>query len=379
MSASDAIDEESSRTATQGQGNGISADVSQLQGSGHKWTRSRMPWFSVSFILIVVLIALAGSQYILYEATLVAIYGLVAVSQDWLFGRAGQISLGAAALMTVGAFTTARMSSEAWGQFPAPIVVSFIFGGLVGLVVGVPGLRFKGIYLMLTTLALQVIVSFAAQEYQGADNDAGFAVVAPHWGSLQLGGGRSLFIISSLILAAALVALDGMLRSAPGRAWSAIRQHSAAAATLGINPTRWKLLAFVGSSSLASVAGSLYAYQIGQVSYSYFTLDLSIALLIMVFIGGIGSTVGPLIGAAIVVLLPSELQELSSSSLLQNLPGISMWLDNHEAVLSSGVFGALLLVVLLFERGGIYVMVQRLAIAIGRTVLHRWGAVRGAR
>jgi branched-chain amino acid transport system permease protein len=323
-----------------------------------------------AFVIAVLAVLLGGSSYVLYEAALVCIYAIVTVSQEWLFGRSGLVSLGPAAIMAVGAFTTATLSSEGWAVFPVPILVSLVFGGVVGLIIGIPGLRFSGLYLMLTTLALQFIVAFAGQEYQGMNimHQVGIPVIPPHWGSLQLTSSRSLFVISAVILGLILLALSALYRGVPGRIWLAIRQDEAAASVLGVNVARWKVAAFIGSSALTAVGGSLYAYQSALADYNSYSLDLSLALVVMVFIGGVGTMTGPIIGAAVIVLLPVGVSQLAGT--LSGLPAASAWLTTNEAVVANGAYGFVLLLVLLFERDGIFGLLRRL----GRLCLRllRW-------
>ncbi|HVV08120.1 branched-chain amino acid ABC transporter permease [Amycolatopsis sp.] len=335
--------------------------------------RSRPRWLSsgtagtVIYVVAALAIFLGGSDNLLYQGVLVAIYAIVTVSQEWLFGRAGLVSLGPAAIMAVGAFTTARLSAEGWGVFPVPLLVSFVFGGVIGLLIGIPGLRFSGLYLMLTTLALQFIVSFAAQRYQGLDHLAGFSVEPPHWGSLDLSTPQALFAIAAVVLGLVLAGLYALYRGVPGRIWNAMRQDEAAASVLGVHLVRWKLAAFVGSSALTAVGGSLFAYQAGQVTYAGFSLDLSLALVVMVFIGGVGTLTGPVLGALVIVLLPLGVNQLAGT--LSGSGELASWLTLHEAVLANAIYGLVLLLVLLYERDGIFGLLRRLAhalLALGR-------------
>jgi branched-chain amino acid transport system permease protein len=345
-------------------------DVPGVPASGHpgdeprgRGARLRSPRVAGSAIFVIAALAvlLGGSEYVLYESVLICIYAIVTVSQEWLFGRAGLVSLGPAAIMAVGAFTTATLSTKAWAVFPVPVLVSLVFGAIVGLIIGIPGLRFSGLYLMLTTLALQFIVAFAGQKYQGSNiiHQAGIPVSLPHWGSLQLGTSRSLFVISAIVLGVALLALSALYRGVPGRIWTAIRQDEAAASVLGVNVARWKLAAFVGSSALTAVGGSLYAYQSTLADYNSYSLDLGLALVVMVFIGGVGTLTGPIIGAAVIVLLPVAVSHLATT--LSGFPAVSSWLTLNEATMANGVYGLVLLLVLLFERDGIFGLLRRLS------------------
>jgi branched-chain amino acid transport system permease protein len=316
---------------------------------------------SAIFVIAALAVLLGGSEYVLYESVLICIYAIVTVSQEWLFGRTGLVSLGPAAIMAVGAFTTATLSSQAWAVFPIPVLISLVFGAIVGLIIGIPGLRFSGLYLMLTTLALQFIVAFAGQQYQSSNifHQAGIPVNPPHWGSLQLASSRSLFVISTIILGLSLLALGALYRGVPGRIWNAVRQDDVAASVLGVNVARWKIAAFVGSSALTAVGGSLYAYQSALVDYKSYSLDLGLALVVMVFIGGVGTLTGPIIGAAVIVLLPVAVSQLANS--LSGFPAVSSWLTLNEAIIADGVYGLVLLLVLLFERDGIFGLLRRLS------------------
>jgi branched-chain amino acid transport system permease protein len=315
-------------------------------------------------LLVLALILGGGSQLVVYEATLIAVYAIAAIGQDWLMGRAGQVSIGAAAFLAIGAFTGAKTAEQGWGVFPVPLLVAAVFGGVIGLVVGLTGLRFRGLYLLLSTLALQFIVSFVCEEYQGSAGS--FFVPYAHLAGLSFGVGKSFFILEIVVLLIIVVLLEGMYRRAPGRAWRAIAQNEVAAAVTGINVTRWKLVAFVGSSAVTAVAGALLAYQTQNVSYQAFSLDMAISVLVMVFVGGQGSMIGSILGATLFMLLPLELQNLSTS--LSNVGSASQWLTTNASLIDNAVYGVALVVVLIFERRGLVGLAQR----VGRA-LARWG------
>jgi branched-chain amino acid transport system permease protein len=342
--------------------------------SGRRYRPSdlmRLPPSAVGAVTLVIAVAAVcafGSSFVQYEGALIAIYGIVTVGQDLVIGRAGLISLGAAAIMAVGAFTTAKLTSlGAWGTFPIPLLASAAFGAVVGLIVGIPGLRFRGLYLMLTTLALQYVVSFVTEEYQQSSpkyQGAGFPVAPAKWGTFSLATPRAFFVVCVVILALTLLALRGAFRSAPGRAWSALRQNEGGASTMGVSLVRWKLAAFIGSSAITAVGGSLYAYQSGQVEYTSFSLNLAIVLVIMVFIGGIRTLTGPLLGAAALILLPIGLQNVANR--VPPTSGIGQWLSLNEAQLAYAIYGLVLLLVLMYEKDGLWGLVLRLWRLAGR-------------
>lgn len=303
-----------------------------------------------------------------YEASLIAVYAIAALGQDWLMGRAGQVSLGAAAFMAIGAYSTGALDSASWAPFPVPTILAAILGGGVGLLVGITGLRFRGLYLALSTLALQFIVAFAGQRYQGS-NEAGLNVPLPHLGPVNIGVGRGLLVMLLVVGGLVVVALRGMYDRAPGRAWAAIKQNEQAAAVAGVNVTKWKLLAFVGSSAVTAIGGSMYAYVVGNVTYVPFSLDLAISILAAVFVGGLGSISGSLIGAIIVVMLPTWLKDLASG--LPASGGAGRWLAANSAELAIAIYGLVLLLVLLSGRGGVAGIVNSAVNRLSRLRQHR--------
>ena len=307
----------------------------------------------VVFGLLLVLVAdvlLQDNPVYTYELSIVLIYVLAAVGQEWLVGRAGQVSIGAAAFMAVGAFTGARIAEAGWGDFPLPLIGAALVGGAVGLITGLTGLRFRGLYLLLATLALQFVVSFCAQEYEG--QSGGLAVPAAHIGGTQFASSRSFSVLELIVVAVVMALLAGLYKRGPGRIWRAIRQDEMVAAVAGINTTRWKLAAFVGSSAVTAMAGALLAYQSQLVSYQTFSLDLAISVLVMVFVGGQGSMLGAILGASLVILLPFELQRVGTAT-AASMPNLSSWLSINAATVDDAVYGFVLLLVLLYERDGL--------------------------
>jgi branched-chain amino acid transport system permease protein len=322
---------------------------------------------AVVFLVLALYVLFGASAFNQYEASLVLVFAVAALGQDWLMGRAGQISLGAAAFMAVGAFTTARISAESWAPFPLPIIISAVFGCLLGLIVGLTGLRFRGLYLALSTLALQFIVAFAVQRYQGS-NQAGLVAAVPKAGGFAFDNVQRLNLLMLIVLALVILGLGGLYRRAPGRAWAAIRQNEFAAAVAGVDVVRWKLLAFIGSSGIIAVAGSLYAYQASTVTYIPFSIQLAVSILVMVFIGGLGSMTGAIIGAIFVELLPEWIQMITNH--FQGSAGLSSWMQSNAAELALAIYGLVLLLVLIFERDGIVGILNRLA-GLGLRLIRR--------
>jgi branched-chain amino acid transport system permease protein len=274
-------------------------------------------------------------------------------------GRAGQVSIGNGALMAVGAFVTGAVADKGWAPFPVPLIASAVAGAVVGLIIALPSLRLKGIYFALVTLALQFIVAFAAQRYEADTNQvSGITVAPPTMGSLTFSYGPSYVLLLAAIVAVVMLLLRNMYRRLPGRMWLAIRESELAASTIQVDVRRWKLSAFIGSSTIIAVSGSLLAYYTGTVSSDNFSLEFAITFVVMIIVGGVGSMGGALLGAAVVTLVPQALAQLS------NLNPSSVWLSANLPVIQNGIYGFIVLLVLLFLPKGVLPSLRGLAIRI---------------
>lgn len=308
---------------------------------------------------VVLLEFFVGSSYDLFLASTVVVYAIAAIGQDWLIGKAGQISIGGAAFLGVGSYTTAFTRHTPLHYFPIPIILSMVVGAIFGLIVAIPALRVSGLYLVLTTLAFQQIFAFWAQDYQG--EKAGFYPPAMRIGSWNLSGSRASFLVVVVCLLLVILALRNLYRFAPGNIWRAIHEDPLATGVIGINVEKWRLFAFVGSSAVTALAGSLFAYLIGLVAYSTYTLTLGISLVVMVFLGGVGSPIGVLIGAAAITYLPVGLQH--AANLAPQGSSLNNWLTSNQGTVETLVYGVVLVAILLFEPAGLA--------GIGRRIVRR--------
>jgi branched-chain amino acid transport system permease protein len=327
----------------------------------------RRPSSYVTLLIVLGFLAIlfTGTSFSLFLWSTVIVYAMAAIGQDWLIGKAGQISIGGAAFMGIGAFGTAISAGSPLHYFPIPMILSMVVGAGVGLAVGLPALRLTGIYLVLTTLALQEVFQFWAQDYQG-QNLSGLKAPPIAIGSWSLGTPKALFVLCAVLLVLAIVVLRNIYRYAPGNMWSAIREDPLASEVIGIPVSRWRLWAFVGSSALTALGGSLFAYLVGVVSYSSFSLTLGLSLVVMVFLGGTGSPLGVLIGAAAVTLLPQGIQDLSNE--IPNTTSFGTWLAANEGSLENMIYGLALIAILLFEPSGLAGIGRK----VSRAVARRW-------
>jgi branched-chain amino acid transport system ATP-binding protein/branched-chain amino acid transport system permease protein len=309
--------------------------------------------------------AIAAFAWVLYVyqpylSGIVLIYAISALGLDWIMHRAGQVSLANGPLMAIGAFTTAFISQHAWGVLPVSIIASAVVGGLTGLVIGLPALRVRGLYLVLTTLALQFLVADGFQLYESHTGQvSGYQIPQASLAGISLGYNGSFVAFLTVVLVVAAFFLRGVYRGAPGRAWSATREDEVAASVMGVDVAAAKLVAFVGSSALIAISGSLLAYYSQQAEISTFTLDFAISFAVMLIVGGAGSVAGILVGATVVTLAPVAIQSLFQ----QVAAGTSVqsWLGTNIYLVSAGLYGLLVLLVLLFLPDGLVPTVLRAA------------------
>ena len=237
------------------------------------------------------------------------IFALAALGLNILTGYAGQLSLGTAAFMAVGAFASYNFMLRIDGM---PILLAFALGGLcaaaVGIVFGLPSLRIRGFYLAAATLATQFFIVWCVTKVGWFTNYSSSGVITAqqiemfgfHFASSM---SKYLFVLSVVAVMALLA--KNMVRTNIGRSWMAIRDMDMAAEVIGFRPMRTKLMAFAVSSFYCGVAGALFAYAyLGTVEPEGFNLDLSFRILFMVIIGGLGSILGSFLGSAFIVLLP---------------------------------------------------------------------------
>ena len=284
-------------------------------------------------------------EYWLAQLTFVLIYGIVGLGLMLLAGFTGLFSLGHAAFLGVGAYTQAYLTSHAV-PFPIALAGAAAVSATVGVVVGLPALRVKGIYLGIATLSFGFIVEevFARWESVTGGN-AGKRVAAPELFGWSLGSGEAFYFLCLVIAVVATLAILNLLRSPTGRAFVAIRDSEISAQSMGIHLARYKTLSFALSAALAGIGGALYAHKLQFISPDQFNILQSIDLLLMIVVGGLGSVHGAFLGAIFLISMP-QLISLTKDHLppvIGQAPG-----------LQSVVYGAVLIAFVLFEPLGIY-------------------------
>lgn len=254
-------------------------------------------------------------DYLLHILVMVALYTILASSFNLLIGYAGLFALSHAAFFGVGAYATAILAGTHGLPFPLPLLIGVVVTALLGIVIALPALRIGGDYLVIVTLALQVIVTTVMLNWTsltgGTDGIRGIPRLE-FFGTALDSPGR--FLPVAVVTAIICLAIAWRLGASPfGRALKAMRENEAAVQAIGKNVVAMKLQVFAIAAALASVAGWLYAHYFTFVSAEGFTVELTIYMLAMVIIGGTGNLAGSVVGAIVLVALPELLKFVDMS------------------------------------------------------------------
>jgi branched-chain amino acid transport system permease protein len=304
-------------------------------------------------VLFVAIVPLTFGEYYLSVLNLILIAIVGALGLNILTGNTGQISIGHGAFMSVGAYTAANLAVKLGLPFWITLPAGGLMAAFVGVLVGMPSLRIKGLYLAIATLAGQLIIEWTINHVPAISGgaQASIQVPRPHLFGLVLDTQSRLYFFLLFFAALAIVATLNLVRSRIGRAFVAVRDQDIAAEIIGINIFRYKLLSFAISSFYAGVCGVLYTYYFGIANYEQFQLIVSIDYLAMIIIGGLGSVLGSIFGAIFVTLLPIVLRLLLESA------GSLLFGEAELANVISGtrlaVFGALIIFFLIVEPEGL--------------------------
>ena len=305
---------------------------------------------------LVVLPFLVGN-YSLYVINLIAINAIVAIGLNILVGYTGQISLGHAGFFAIGAYTCVLLMVKAGVPFllalPAAGFVSALFGFLLGL----PALRLEGPYLAIATLGFGMAVTQVISHWGYAGGHMGIVAPKMSIGPLVIQTGAQQYAVIMTATVILTVGAVNLMKTRVGRAFVAIRDSEIAAEAVGINISWFKTLAFAVSAFYTGVAGALMAFALEHVSTGSFNLILSITFLAMVIVGGLGSVMGSILGAALLTYLQLKLQIIQEAPLigpllveLSNRYFTPEGLPNIQSI----VFGAIMIAIVIFEPLGMH-------------------------
>jgi len=304
-------------------------------------------WALVGLAAVLLLpLALTNFWTGIANQTFIAVIGALAL--NLLMGTTGQISLGHAGFIAAGAFTAAALVTHVEAPFAVTLLAATIVGGGLGVVVGLPALRLKGLYLAVSTLAAYFVIIVGIGQYQAAISyGAGFTMPPADVFGLAIESERAWFYVLLPVTLAVVLLNVNLLRSAFGRAWMAIHHRDIAAESLGINVASYKLVAFSASTAVTCFSGALWAFHTGFVSIEAFDFHMLIQYLAIVIIGGLGSILGCILGAVFVIVLPHLISYATQALPILRSTGGNIF----EAQI--GLFGVLMLLFLMLEPRGL--------------------------
>ena len=313
-------------------------DIALWRHNGHRF------WYAVLAVLVLIAPAILGEFYI-GELGAVFIFAIAGVGLMLLVGFTGLISLGHAAFLGIGAYVNAVLLAQGV-PFLITLPVAGLFTALCGAAIGRPTLRMSGLYLAIATLAFGSIVGTVFQKWTAVTGGFdGFAVPTPYVFGIAVEGATGIYYVSLVVLAFVMWVSANLLRSPTGRAMVAIRDSEVSAQSMGIHLARYKTLVFAVSAGMTGLAGALFAHYVRYLAPDAFDVLLSVQFVTIVFVGGLGSLRGAILGAMFVRLLPQFIAVVRDDLPfgIGRLPG-----------LEPALFGLFLVLFILFEPGGIY-------------------------
>jgi len=314
--------------------------------------RTKTHWVLLSGLLVFIFTApLYLGNYWLGVANLIGITIIAAIGLNILVGYCGQLSIGHAGFIAVGAYTAAVLTNRLELPFLVGLIGAGFNAGLIGLIFGIPSIRVKGFYLAITTIAAQFIIIWVINHWSAVTG--GFVGIKVPYASI--GGfvfrseASQFYLIMSIVVLCTFFAKN-LARTRVGRAFVAIRDNDLAAQVMGINLFYYKLLAFFIGCFLAGIAGSLLAHWIGFMNAEQFSLIESILYIGMIIIGGLGTTLGPILGVVFIRLLQQVLT-------VQVVPFLEGTFTMLPAGFATGVtpmlFGLVIVLFLILEPRGL--------------------------
>lgn len=306
--------------------------------------------FGLALLLVaLVILPFAANSFIVFLATQVAIYTVAITGLNILTGYTGLISLGHGALVGVGAYAAAVFANWLGLPFWAVIPIAVVVTSAVGLMFGLPSLRIRGLYLTIATLAASFIIIFVIEHWSSVTRgDSGITLAPASVFGIELVSDPQKYALIVPIAILAVLFAQNLFRTRIGRAFVAIRDSDYSAEIIGVDLTRYKLLAFALGSAYAGLAGSLWAYNFLALLPTQFELQLSIVFLAALVVGGSARTLGPVFGAVFVILIPEFLKWIFGF-----LTPFSPTIVEYTAPANTITYGLLIIGFMIFEPMGL--------------------------
>jgi branched-chain amino acid transport system permease protein len=313
-------------------------------------------WFG-ALVLFLLAFPFVVKNYYVYVANFIAINIIVAIGLNILVGYTGQISLGHSGFFAIGAYGTILLMTRLDLPFPLALPLAALIAALFGFLLGAPSLRLEGPYLAIATLGFGLTITQIIGRMEIFGGRQGLHAPDLVIGPWRLDSDIDLYYLLTPIAVALALAARNLVKTRVGRAFVAIRDAEIAAETMGVNLLYYKTLSFAVSAFYAGIAGGLYAFVLRFVEPEIFTLLMSIMFLAMVVVGGLGSIFGAIAGAALLSWLDLQLRNILG------IPYLGEWLDELSKSYFSItgvsniqyiVFGAIMVLIMLFEPLGLY-------------------------
>ena len=305
---------------------------------------------TIAFCFVVSLFENHFQSYWLYVSYDIGVNIILAVSLNLINGYTGQFSLGHAGFMSVGAYTAAVITNQFTGSnilagdsiFLGALLAGGLLAAVAGLLVGIPTLRLRGDYLAIVTLGFGEIIRVVLQNMDAVGGARGYSV----------NHGWTNFFWTFGIAAVTVYVVVSLVHSTYGRGFIAVQDDEIAASAVGINPTKYKVTAFVIGAFFAGIAGGLYAHSKQYLTPDGFGYMKSIEIVVMVIMGGMGNTPGVILAAILLTLLPEGLRSLGD---IEHVPGMSgefplSWISNTRMV----IYSLLLIAIMLTRPQGLF-------------------------
>lgn len=314
-------------------------------------------YWLVIFIVIMILAPFYVSRYQLSILNEIGIAVIGALGLNLLTGYTGQISIGHGAFVGIGAYTTALLTSKLGLPFLISLPLSGLMAAMLGMIVGIPSLRLKGLYLALGTLAFGFIVEYILYHWNLTQGDMGMAVPKISFGGFTIRTERQFYFLIMAAAAIAAIFAKNIARTKIGRCFVAIRDRDIAAEAMGIPLAKYKVMAFAISAFYAGVAGCLMAHYQKWIVPGSFDLSLSIAYIAMIIMGGLGTILGSILGAILITGIPHGIIYLTDV-FKESYPALSGLIVDFKL----GIFGLIIVLTLLFEPRGLFGIYQRIKV-----------------
>ena len=303
----------------------------------------------IAFLIACVLFPFFGSEYMIATMIEVGIAIIACHGLNLLTGFTGQISLGHAAFMGVGAYTCSILVGQAGVPFIAALLLAGFMTALVGMVFGIPSLRLRGLYLAMATIAAQFIIEFTIRRWDKLTGGVDGLYVDPGTlGPFHFDDRIQLYYLTFVLAVAVTLATKNIVRARSGRAFVAIRDRYLAAEVIGVNLFKYRLLSFAVSSFFAGIAGALLAQYLEVITHESFTISQSIDYLAMCIVGGLGHIMGGFFGVGFWFILERML-EVINTTLNTAYPNHVTWFVSIREI----VFGLVIILFLIFEPDGL--------------------------